>query len=367
MSPDLIYQLALTEIPQIGAVHARMLVQEFGTAEAIFKAPRRMLEKKEGIGWVRAKQIKSFSDFSSAEKEITFLQQFKIQPLFITDPAYPRRLLQCYDAPVLLFQKGEADLNPDRTLAIIGTRSHTDYGRKLTETLVAELAPLQVQIISGLAHGIDGIAHTAACKHQLSTIGVLAHGLDQIYPVAHTRLAKDMVRQGGALLTEFRSGSGPDKHHFPTRNRIVAGMADATVVIETGERGGSMITAELANGYHRDVFAFPGKTTDPKSAGCLQLIAKNKAALITCTQELIQEMGWTGKKAADVPTQRILFPTLSPLEKTILEALTQKQPRHIDELNQVCQQPNSRLAGALLQLELNNLVTSIPGNQYRLL
>lgn len=367
MNEDLLYQLALTEVPQVGAVHARLLVQEFGTAKAVFQAPRRLLEKKEGIGSLRAKYIKTFQNFSMAEQEIRYMEKFQIHAHFINDPGYPRRLLHCYDAPLILFQKGKADLNPARAISVIGTRSHTDYGKKLTEKLIADLAPMQVQVISGMAHGIDGIAHQAACRHSLSTLGVLAHGLDQIYPPAHERLAREMVQSNGALLTEFRSGVSPDKHHFPTRNRIVAGMADATVVIETGERGGSIITAELANGYNRDVFAFPGKTSDPKSAGCLKLIIKNKAALITCANDLIEAMGWMEKRVPVTLPQPMLFPELSPLEKNILDTLTRHQPLHIDELYHFCQSPNSALAGALLNLELNNLVHSLPGKQYRLL
>lgn len=364
---DLLYQLALTAVPQVGAVHARLLVQEFGSARAVFEAPRGLLEKKEGIGVIRARHIKQFRDFHSAEQEIRFIEKYSITPHFINDSSYPRRLLHCYDAPLLLFQKGRADLNPEKSIAVIGTRSHTDYGKKLTEKLIADLAPFNVQVVSGMAHGIDGIAHLAACRHGLSTVGVLAHGLDQIYPPAHEKLAREMVASHGALLSEFRRGVQPDKHHFPTRNRIVAGMTDATIVIETGEKGGSIITAELANGYHKDVFAFPGKTTDPKSAGCLQLIATNKAALITKAEDLVDAMGWKEKSPPRINPQHRLFPELSQLEKNILEALSQNQPLHIDELHHHCQIPNSRLAGALLNLELNNLVHSLPGKQYRLL
>lgn len=367
MKEDLIYQLALTEVPQVGAVHARLLVQEFGSAKAVFQAPRGLLEKKEGIGSVRARYIKKFNDFKAAEKEISFLERYAITPHFINDPTYPRRLLHCYDAPLLLFQKGKADLNPEKTVAVIGTRSHTDYGKKITDKLISDLAPFRVQVISGMAHGIDGIAHQAACRNNLATIGVLAHGLDQIYPPAHEKLAREMVLTNGALLSEFRHGVKPDKHHFPTRNRIVAGMADATIVIETGVQGGSIITAELANGYNKDVFAFPGKITDPKSAGCLRLIASNKAALITRAQDLVEAMGWGEKRPLTGNPQRPLFPELSALEKTILEALNQSQPLHIDELHHHCQTPNSSLAGALLNLELNNLVHALPGKQYRLL
>ena len=190
-------------------------------------------------------------------------------------------MLNCYDSPTLLYYKGEADLNGDKIVAIIGTRNHTDYGKQITEQLVEELTEQNVVVVSGLAYGIDAIAHKAAVKNNLPTVGVLAHGLDQVYPPQHTGLAKEMLKAGGGLLTEFRSKSKPDKHNFPTRNRVVAGMSDATIVIETGIKGGSMITAELANNYNKDVFAFPGKVTDTKSAGCNYLIKNNKAILLT--------------------------------------------------------------------------------------
>ena len=292
MHAELLYQLALTEVPNIGCVHAKILAQQFGTAEKIFKAKQQLLERIEGIGEIRARSIKAFNNFTGAEDEIKFIEKYKIKPLFITHKDYPKRLLNCYDSPTLLYYKGEAGLNSEKIIAVIGTRSHTDYGKQITEKLIEDLAEQNVVVISGLAHGIDAIAHKAALKNNLLTVGVLAHGLDQVYPAQHTRLAKDMLKSGGGLLTEFRSKSKPDKHNFPTRNRIVAGMSDATIVVETGIKGGSMITAELANNYNKDVFAFPGKVTDTKSAGCNYLIKNNKAVLLTDAQELIELMSW---------------------------------------------------------------------------
>ena len=203
--------------------------------------------------------------------------------------------MNCYDSPTLLFYKGDADLNASKIIAIIGTRNHTEYGKQQTEKLVKELSSQNILVVSGMAFGIDAIAHKAAFKNNLATVGVLGHGLDQIYPPEHSNLAKDMLKHGGGLLTEFRSKTKPDKHNFPTRNRIVAGMSDATIVIETGEKGGSMITAELANGYNKDVFALPGKINDNKSAGCNFLIRNNKAMLLTDAEELIEVMGWEEK------------------------------------------------------------------------
>src|SRR6186997_1322337 len=254
MNSELLYQLALTEIPNIGCVHAKILAQQFGSAEKIFKAKQHFLEKIEGIGEIRARAIKAFTNFSKAEEEIKFIEKYKINPLFLTDNDYPKRFLNCYDSPTLLFYKGDADLNASKVVAIIGTRNHTEYGKQQTEKLVKELSSQNILVVSGMAFGIDAIAHKAAYKNNLDTVGVLGHGLDQIYPPDHSNLAKDMLKHNGGLLTEFRSNTKPDKHNFQNRNRIIDGMSDATVVIETGDKGGSNITANLANGYNKDVF-----------------------------------------------------------------------------------------------------------------
>jgi DNA processing protein len=364
---ELIYQLALTEVPNIGWVHAKILAQEFGSAEKIFKAKQQLLEKIEGIGEIRARSIKAFTDFSKVEDEIKFIEKYKFKPLFITNKDYPKRLLNCYDSPTLLFYKGDADLNFSKVVAIVGTRNHTEYGKHQTEKLVKDLSAQNVLVVSGMAFGIDAIAHKAAIKNDLPTIGVLAHGLDQIYPPEHSNLAKDMLKHGGGLLTEFRSNTKPDKHNFPTRNRIVAGMSDATVVIETGEKGGSMITAELANGYNKDVFALPGKVTDHKSAGCNFLIRNNKAMLLTDAEELIEVMGWEEKsQKANSRSQRELFIELSKDEKIIVDILKEKDLIHIDELNLKSGLSSSAMAAAILNLELQGVVSTLPGKLYKL-
>ncbi|MBL7738585.1 MAG: DNA-protecting protein DprA [Chitinophagaceae bacterium] len=366
MNKDLLYQIALTLIHNIGPVQAKILLQQYEPAE-VFKARRTDLEKMEGIGSIRAGNIKDFDDFSTAEEELAFIEKYRITPLFITDAAYPKRLLNCYDSPTLLYYKGEADLNASKIIAVIGTRSHTDYGKQVTENLIADLAELQVTVVSGLAYGIDAIAHKASLKNNLPTIGVLAHGLDQVYPTQHAGLAKDMIKEKGGLLTEFRSKTKPDKHNFPTRNRIVAGISDATIVIETGIKGGSMITAELANGYNKDVFAFPGKVTDSKSGGCNYLIKNNKAVLLTDAQELIEIMNWEettrkekGKK------QKELFIELTPDEKVITGILNERETVHIDEINLKSGLSSSAVAAAILSLELQNVVVSLPGKRYHL-
>jgi DNA processing protein len=365
MPNDLLYQIALTLVSNIGPVQAKILVEYFGDAETIFKSGLRKLSGIENIGEIRAGCIKSFKNFSEAEEEIEFIKKYKIQPIFITDKNYPQRLLNCYDPPTLLYYRGNADLNESKIVSVIGTRNNTDYGKQITEKLISDLKEENVVIVSGLAFGIDAIAHKTAIQNNLQTIGVLAHGLDTIYPSQHKSLAKEILQNGG-LLTELRRNTKPDKHNFPKRNRIVAGIADATIVIETAIKGGSMITAELANNYNRDVFAFPGKTTDQKSAGCNYLIKQNYAALLTGAQQLIEALGWQQKKSKP-KAQRELFIDLTPDEKIILELLKEKDSVHIDELLLRSGLSSSAIAASMLNLELQNVIISSPGKVYKLI
>ena len=329
---EIIYRLALTLVPNIGDVQTKLLVQHFGDAQSIFKARKSDLEKVEGMGSVRAQSIKAFKDFSIAEKEIEFIQKFNIQTLFLTDAAYPQRLLQCYDSPTLLFYKGTADLNASKVVAIVGTRTHTDYGKSVTENLVKGLADQNILVVSGLAYGIDAIAHKSALKNGLPTVGCVGHGLDKMYPAENAGLAREMVKSGGGILTEFFSGTKPEKHNFPLRNRVVAGMCDATVVVETHAKGGSLITAKLADGYNRDVFAVPGRTIDAKSAGCNFLIQHNKAILLQSADDLLTVMGWK-EVAKKAKKQKELFIELTPDEQTIVHLLQEREAVSIDEIN----------------------------------
>jgi DNA processing protein len=365
MSEDLLHQIALTLIPNIGPVQAKILLQHC-EPEEIFHAKKGFLEKIEGIGPVRAASITSFKDFSRAEEEMKFIEKYKIKPLFLTNAAYPKRLLNAYDSPTLLYYKGDADLNAERMIAIVGTRSNTDYAKQVTEKLIKDLAPQNITVVSGLAFGVDAIAHKASVKNGVPTIGALAHGLDQIYPAEHSSLARDMIKNGGGLLTEFRSKSKPDKHNFPSRNRIVAGMCDATVVVETSIKGGSIITAELANGYNKDVFAFPGKTTDAKSEGCNYLIKTNKALLISGAPDLAATLGWQADKKTKARKQKELFIELTADEKIIISVLKEKETVPIDEMNQKSGLSSSAVAAAILSLELQNVIVSLPGKLYRL-
>ncbi len=314
---------------------------------------------------MRANSIKKFDRFTEQEEEIKFIEKYKIKPLFLTDDDYPKRLLHCYDPPTLLFYKGTANLNTSKIISIIGTRSNSDYGKMITEKILASLAPYQPLVVSGLAYGIDAIAHKYSVKQQLPTVAVLAHGLDKIYPSQHTALAKEMIAEGGGILTEFRKETKPDRHNFPERNRIVAGMCDATIVIETGIKGGSMITANLAYSYNRDVFAVPGKTTDSKSEGCNYLIQSNKAVLIRSGEDIIEQMGWEEKQKKKT-IQKQLFVDLTPDEKMIAQLLQQQEQMHIDDINLQSNINSSSVAAALLMMEMNGLVKSMPGKIYKL-
>lgn len=365
MNNDLLYQIALTLIPNIGDIHAKALVDIYGDAESIFKAKKKELEAIEGMGTVRAKSIKDFTDFSSSEEEIKFIEKYKISPLFITDENYPKRLLNCYDSPALLYYRGNADLNKSRIISIVGTRNHSDYGKQVCEKFIEDLTVENILVVSGLAFGIDTIAHKASLKNSLKTVAVLAHGLDRIYPIQNKTLAKQITEQGG-LLTEFISNSNPDKQNFPKRNRIVAGMCDAVVVIESSKKGGSLITAELGNSYNKDVFAIPGRISDSKSEGCNYLIQNNKAALINSANDFLEMMTWKSTPKTSIKKQRELFIELSPDEKIVVEILQQQDGIQIDQLYFKSGLSSSAVATALLLLEMQNVVISLPGKVYKL-
>ncbi|NML22697.1 DNA-protecting protein DprA [Pseudoflavitalea sp. G-6-1-2] len=374
MNNDLLYQISLSIISNIGNVQAKILAHHFDTAEAIFRAPLRVLEKLEGIGPVRGRAIRDFRDFASAEREIKFIEQYGIRTLYLNDTGYPKRLLHCFDPPTILYCKGSAELNFDKSIAIIGTRSNSQYGKKATETIIRQLAEQlqhagkELLIVSGLAFGIDAVAHATALELNIPTVGVLAHGLNTLYPKEHSALARKIIQQQGALITEFSSQEQPDKYNFPVRNRIVAGLCDATIVIETGVKGGSMITADLAHGYNRDVFAVPGKITDAGSAGCNKLIRQNKAMLLSDAAELMDAMGWKKPEPAAITAapKALLFPDLNEQETVLVEMLRLQEPIHLEEFSVKTRLSPGTLAGALLNLEMMQVIESLPGKRYKL-
>lgn len=356
-------RIALKMIPMVGDVVAKSLTSYFGSATSIFKSKASLLQKIPGIGNVTATNIAAFKNFELAEKELAFITKHNIETYFFTEDNYPFRLKQLTDSPYLLYFRGKADLNHTKIISVVGTRAATDYGKRFCNELIEALAPHQVMVVSGLAYGIDITAHKAAIKNKLPTIGVLAHGLDRLYPSSHKSVAINMIEHGG-VLSEYRSGTPPDRENFPERNRIVAGMSDAVIVVEAAIKGGALITAEYGNSYNKDVFALPGRNTDEFSAGCNKLIKTNKAALITSADDLIYIMGWEQHKKSKKSKQATLLLNLTPLEQLIIDQLTLHERIHIDLLTHQCKTPNSELALILLNLEFNGIVKSLPGNYY---
>ncbi|MFM6975647.1 MAG: DNA-processing protein DprA [Sphingobacteriaceae bacterium] len=358
------YQIALTLIPGVGCITARALLSHFGSSENVFKAPLKKLLQVPGIGPQIAANICSFHQFDKVENEIRFINEHAIKPLFLTDVDYPKRLAQCYDAPLMLYYRGNVALNQPKVISVVGTRKATTYGKMLCDELLEALKPHNPLILSGLAYGIDGMAHKACLKNNLSTIGVLAHGLDRIYPSSHRGLAGHMLENGG-LLTEFISQTNPDRENFPKRNRIIAGMADATIVVEAHAKGGALITAELANNYNRDVFAFPGRVHDEQSCGCNYLIKTNRANLITQASDLAYLLGWERPSTAAEP--QISMPIhLSKEEQIIYDLLLNHQQMAIDELMLQTQWAQSKLVTHILEMEMKGILISMPGKQYKL-
>ncbi|MDR6941304.1 DNA-processing protein DprA [Mucilaginibacter pocheonensis] len=359
------HKVALTFIKNIGPTLSKSLLAYFGSAEDIFKASPAKLIKVPGIGEKTISQLDFEDALKKAEKELTFIEKHGIEVIFYTDSRYPKRLKNCGDSPVLLYAKGNIDLNPPHIISIVGTRNATDYGRHLCKELIEELRQYPVLIVSGLALGIDVAAHKECLRLNMPTVGVLGHGLDRLYP-SQNRATADKMLENGGLLSEYPSGTVPDRENFPQRNRIVAGIADATVVIEAGIKGGALITAEIANSYNRDVFAFPGRLGDDYSEGCNFLIRNNKAALLTCVADLAFSLGWE-KTDYTKPVEQFVLPLdLSADERLIFDILQQhKAPLAIDDLTIKANMPMSMLAMNLLNMEMQGYIRSMPGKTYK--
>jgi len=365
----LTYQIALTLIPGVGPVNSKNLLSYCGSVEAVFSSPKAKLLKVPGIGKKTIESIQqSKALFEAAQNEIDFIRQNNIQPIFYTDVKYPQRLKQCADGPLLIYKKGEADLNAERMIAIVGTRRISSYGKLICKQLVKQLKQYNVTIVSGLAYGVDFQAHKNACENNITNMAVLGHGLDRIYPAANKPLAQK-IQQNGCLLSEFVSGTNPDRENFPKRNRIVAGMCDATIVVETAQKGGAVITAYLAQSYNRDVFAIPGKVGDPVSEGCNNLIKKNIAGLIESAEDLSYQLGWEAKgNTKNKNRQKVLLLDLTAKEQQLYDLLKDNSPGlTVDQISVNKNMPLSEVASTLLSLELQNVVEVLPGNLYKLL
>ena len=368
MSSPLKYKIALSLFPRIGAVNARRLVAYTGSLDALFESSKKELKNIPGIGDGLIKTLVEKRDevLDKAQKELDFIAKYKLKTYFYLDKEYPRRLAQCEDAPVIIYLKGDISLNSPKMISVVGTRNATENGRSYTNELINGLkeSGIEVVVVSGLAYGIDVTAHKAAVKAGLSTLGVVGHGLDKMYPADHASIAHDMVNNGGGLLSDFPSQSPIDPGNFLRRNRIVAGLSDCTIVVESAVKGGALVTADIANSYNRDVFAFPGRPDDQFSAGCNKLIKNNEAALIGNSNDLIEFMGWEANQKAQTPQ---LFFDFNDEEKSILNALKTNEISTTDFLSRTTNLSVQRINTILLDMEFKGIVKSLPGSRFKLI
>lgn len=360
---ELVHLLALLKVDGVGDIVAKKLLNHFTTAENIFKAKANQLESIDGIGRILIKNLKDKSVFKIAEAELKFIKENDINCLYYQDEKYPDRLKHCIDGPILLFTSGNIDFNNRKVISIVGTREITSYGTEFCKKFIEDLAPLNPIIISGFAYGVDIVAHKTAMDLGLQTIGVVAHGLNQVYPKVHKKYVAKMEQNGG-FMTEFWSNSNPEKENFVKRNRIVAGISEATIVIESAEKGGSLITANLANDYNRDVFAVPGRTSDKFSQGCNNLIKTQKAHLLTSAADLIYILNWELRQDETKAIQKQLFVSLENDEQKIYDYLQKNGKQLLDVIALDCDFPVFRISSILLNMELKGVVRPLPGKLF---
>lgn len=359
---DLFYLLALQSVEGVGDIMAKRLLLHCGTAEDVFKIKTSQLSLIEGVGSILLKNIKEKSIFEKAQKELDFINENHINISFFEEKNYPDRLKHCIDAPVLLFSSGNIDLKNKKIISIVGTRQITSYGMEFCKKLIEDLAPLDPVIVSGFAYGVDIVAHQLAMDNNLQTIGVVAHGLNQIYPKLHKKYVARVEGNGG-FMTEFWSSSNPDKENFVRRNRIVAGLSEATIVIESADRGGSLITANMANDYNRDVFAVPGRTTDKYSQGCNNLIKTQKANVLSSAADLVYMLNWDINNEVKT-VQKQLFVELEPDEQIVYDYLLKSGKDLMDIIALKCDFPIYKISGVLLNMELKGVIRPLPGKLF---
>ncbi|MGB5942236.1 MAG: DNA-processing protein DprA [Leeuwenhoekiella sp.] len=356
--------LTLQHVPNLGDGSIKRLVKRFGSAEEVLKQKKKALLETDQIGTFRIKEIFDPEHVREAEKEVKFIQDNNLQYTAYFEPQYPARLKHCLDGPVLIFTRGEINFENSKIISVVGTRKVTTQGIAFVKKFIEDLAPIDPVIVSGFAYGVDIQAHRAAMDHDLETWGVLAHGLDQIYPKVHAKYQKELEKRGG-FITDFWSRDSFDRTNFLRRNRIIAGISEATVVIESAEKGGSLVTAEIANSYNRDVFAVPGRPDDSQSKGCNNLIKSQKAHLLTSAADLVYLLNWdiAGKPK---PVQKQLFVDLDDQERKIWNCLKTAQKEHLDLIARSCNIPAFRVAGLLLNMELKGVVRPLPGKLFEL-
>lgn len=368
---ELLYEIALSQVGGVGSVTARQLIAYCGSARAVFETPAAKLLKIPQIGPHLAPKLKLTSEqLNKAENTKVQAQKNGAQIISVSSPDYPKRLKNLHDAPLILYYKGEAELNPPKSLAIVGTRDASDYGKQATQEVVQSLKTLGISIISGLAYGIDIAAHRACLQQKTPTIGVMASGIDIVYPATHANTAQQMISQGGGLLTENPFGTKPDASRFPARNRIIAGMSDAVLVMEAKETGGALITADMAKSYQKKVFAWPGPAYSPTSKGCHQLIYGGQAQLVSSADHIAEVMGWKSENDSQAKQGRLNFDKLElgGLDRQILDLLQKAPGREmmIDEIAWSLQKPSAQISACLLNLELMDLIIARPGKKFGL-
>ncbi len=363
-----LYQIAISKIPGIGDASAKALIAYLGGVEGVFTEGEKALKKVPGIDRRALVVLANRKEaIEKARREMDFIKKNNIQTVFYSEPKYPLRLKECNDSPLLLYTQNSTDLNPPKAISIVGTRCNTPYGAEMIQRIISGIAQHHPEtlIVSGLAYGIDVIAHRNALKYKLPTIGVLAHGLDHMYPAAHLKIANRMKENGG-LLTEFSEKVKPKPEYFVKRNRIVAGMSDATIVIESAKRGGSLITASIASSYNREVFAVPGTSTQEFSAGCNYLIKTNRAAMIEKVEDLEYLLGWSRCEHENHAQQTQLLLDFNEEEQLVYDYLKKEGKSHINPISIVCKLPMNRLNAILINMEFNGFLTCYPGNMYQL-
>ena len=363
---ELRYTLALQRVPNLGDSSAKKLLQFVGSAEGVFKEKKTNLLKIDGIGALKLKDLNASKILKDAEREIEYIDTNSISYSFFKDESYPERLKHCLDGPILIFQRGTINLENRRIISIVGTRNITTYGRGFCMKLIEELAPTNPIIVSGFAYGVDIAAHKAAIDNGLQTIGCLAHGLNQIYPKVHKNYVQQ-VEENGGFITEFWRDDVFERTNFLKRNRIIAGMSEATIVIESGEKGGSLVTADIANSYNREVFAVPGRTTDSQSQGCNNLIKTEQARLLTSAADIVYMLGWKLEDITIKPQQKQLFVELSAEEKVIYEYLKDKEKQVLDIIALNCKMPTFKATTLLLSMELKGIVRPLPGKLFQII
>ncbi len=362
---ELIYTMALQHVPKIGDVTAKKLITHCGSAEAVLKEKKNNLLKIDGIGSIVLTGLFEKQHLKDAEAELEFIKENDITPIYFTDADYPERLNQCIDSPILLFKAGNINLKDKRIISIVGARKITTYGIAFCENLIEQLAPFDPIIVSGFAYGTDITAHKAAIKNKLQTIGCLAHGLNQIYPKVHKKYMVDVEKNGG-FLTDFWFTDAFDRNNFLKRNRIIAGMSQATIVIESAEKGGSLVTADIANSYNRDVFAVPGRVTDSQSMGCNNLIKTQQAQMLSNPLDVPYILNWELEAEKKPAIQKQLFVELTDDEKRIYTYLKENDKQLLDVIAMDLELPTFKVAGLLLTMELKGVTRPLPGKLFEL-